>query len=127
MSSSSSTRRSDFACSIPPGGETASWPANAFPRSVRESIAKIDLRRLEPPACAKFEVFVKEPREDFSALGVTFQRRGATVEVHTTGVTNGEGFARDRALRSSAKRASARKTIIPLRPLWLCGYFSFFF
>jgi|CZKU01.1.fsa_nt_gi hypothetical protein len=69
-------------------GELAGY---AFPRSVRESIAKIDLRRLEPPAGAKFEVFVKEPREDFSALGVTFQRRGATVEVHSTGVTNGAG------------------------------------
>lgn len=79
----------------------------AFPRRVRDSIAKIDLRRLELARATRVETFVTHPRADILAFCEALRRRGVSIEVHATGEDNGVGQAAERESAMFASRAVA--------------------
>jgi uncharacterized protein len=74
-----------------------------FPRRVRDSIAAVDLCRMEPPRAARVEAFVSQSRADVLSLREALGRQGVMLDVHSAGRGNGVGHA---ATRESALFAS---------------------
>jgi pimeloyl-ACP methyl ester carboxylesterase len=78
-----------------------------FPRRVRDSIAKIDLRGLELARATRIETFVAHPRQDVLAFCEALRQRGVSIDVHFTGEDSGVGQAAGRESALFASRAVA--------------------
>jgi pimeloyl-ACP methyl ester carboxylesterase len=56
-----------------------------LPRPVRESIARLDLRKLAPPAADRVAIFVAQPQEEVLSLSDAWKGNGANVTLHVSG------------------------------------------
>jgi pimeloyl-ACP methyl ester carboxylesterase len=57
----------------------------SFPHVVRESVARLDARKLGPPRAGRIAIFIPRQSDDVSSFIETLQNRGTKVEVHLTG------------------------------------------